>query len=133
MTRDEILAMDPGKMLNAAVDMNRNGHFDNIEAFRQFLEGRGIYFPSHLNRIPRVSSNMEAAWELVEILRETRIDGKEYAVGLWVQHDGKCEVEIMLDEDSVAWVGGKHATDTMPEAICKAYLLVMGVEGGFAG
>ena len=130
MTRDEIMAMEPGRELDEAVMQEcgwklldvRTGQPAAREEWNTYWVKKGN-IPIHTRYSP--STNISSAWELVEILREMCIAGRQYAFAMFVQHDGLCEAEIMLDEDSVAWVGGKHATDTMPEAICKAYLMVV--------
>lgn len=126
MTRDEVLAMKPGRELDALVAekvmgwrkktfpgggggytawVDENGkalklisNFTMIEACR-----RCDYF--------RPSIDIAAAWEVVEKMAQ------EYDVSVWSDRNGKwaCEINCVIVDDC----------DTAHEAICKAALLAV--------
>ncbi|ETT55209.1 hypothetical protein BSK66_31175 [Paenibacillus odorifer] len=122
LTREEILAMEPGpaldeitaeiacgrkvRMLNEVTNNSFKPQYDK----KVIDEGAGRY-----NIIPRYSSDISAAWEVLEKFKQYSVMkaagwGKEYDCRIWVGITG--------DQWSVQ-------AKTASEAICKAALLAV--------
>ncbi len=126
MTRDEILALKPGRETDARVagELGWGGFYTDADG-RLF----GIHpllrlsYPNDTEVVPRYSTCISEAVKLWQHLQSTGIDGKEVALQIAVRHDRKVEAEIMAGEDSVAWV---DAVDTIAGAITKVWLIAKG-------
>ncbi|KAA1180677.1 BC1872 family protein [Paenibacillus sp. B2(2019)] len=123
LTREEILAMEPGptldeitaeiacgrkvRMLNEVTNNSFKPQYDK----KVIDEGAGRY-----NIIPRYSTDISAAWEVEERIKEMAIDAPLY-IGYYMT-----ELQLIVGNKGFDMV---HAT---PEQRCKAALLaVMGL------
>ena len=119
MIRDEILAKEPGRDLDAVVaeemgisSFTTHDFFGNphLSYFDDAPDGeRSLY------NVPHYSTEISAAWPLVEEMVSAGCE-----VNIFNKPDGTVEIEVMEGEDSVVWT---QVQNTAPEAICKAYLL----------
>jgi hypothetical protein len=136
MTREEVLAMEPGRELDALIRQRIfNWNYPSYEQMKSMAEKQWevqpecIHFMSDFDawkvdgdfyweyRSPRYSTDISAAWEVVE--KPEIMD--RYQIGVY-------------PTSFVKWVarkympGGKDCTvqaDTAPEAICKCVLLAI--------
>jgi len=100
MTRDEILAMEPGRELDALVA-------EKVMGWTHYREEWGGVVP---DSISHYSTDISAAWEVVEKMGPfTQLTADIYN-GITVWH---CSFSVVDSVDAV----------TAPEAICKAALL----------
>ena len=118
MTRDEILAKEPGRELDAAVaeemgiySFTTHDFFGNphLSYFDDAPDGeRNLY------SVPHYSTDISAAWPLFAELPNANIlhSDEGFAVEIWWMQDDVYQVQIETE-----WC------HTAPEAICKAYLL----------
>jgi len=120
MTKDEILAMKPGRELDTLVAEKIFG--------LEYMECIGCYIDTNGNeqKIKRYSVEIAAAWEVVEKLKVKKlypafaIRDQTYNISIW----DKGGVELITD-----WVRCK----TAPEAICKAALVAVSKVGDVDG
>lgn len=118
-TRDYILSMPVGKELDSLVDK----HIMNPEASELMDEMTWFTPKGEIEReYPAYSSDISAAWEVVEHLRK--------------EHDMKLSLEmklfngcyVFIKNDMGGMVTGLLEFEEVPEAICKTALLaVMGL------
>jgi Phage ABA sandwich domain len=143
MTRDEIMAMKPGRVLDALVadkmgwtayQERRSGrrnlcvavgrgnrkqwgksHVSDPKSYKQItcVEASKIGF--YGNRFPEYSTEIAAAWEVAEKI----IDNAGIDVVLTVKMDRRWRAIIDDDGERIA----EAKADTAPEAICKAALM----------
>lgn len=135
MTRDEILAMKPGKELNKMVGekvmeyliyhydkdvpdncyyMLMDEHFDLVAGYEGIHIGERKTEELAWDDCPKFSEDISAAWEVVEKMKE------KYAVAV-VSFKSAVLCKIQAPESDSFDADCK----TEPEAICKAALLAM--------
>jgi hypothetical protein len=105
MTRDDILAMEPGREMDELVEFKVMGTRKPAKGF--------VINPKHY------STSISAAWEVVEKFPLVDVSRCEFFEGN-VTHEIKMWVK--LDEDAIPY---ELSAKTAPEAICKAALLAV--------
>lgn len=146
LTTDEIMAMPAGRELDALVAQLMgwrwwhkedyallvNGE-DNWPANTHFSlqEGKGQATGLDTGNVPHYSTDISAAWQVIERLKE-RGHTVAIAVGrtqLW--HDHTQEIAVGVDLEISGYDGSLEAgivmqADTLPLAICRAALAATG-------
>ncbi|AIQ61843.1 hypothetical protein PSTEL_00555 [Paenibacillus stellifer] len=117
LTREEILAMEPGRLLEAKVAELVMG-LDMVEGQLPHLPR---YFLSDYEKtihrdVPLYSSDISAAWEVVEHMKSKNW---EFIIA---SEDEKIDVTFYWD---VHRMEGAVFVGTAPQAICKAALLAV--------
>jgi len=114
--RDEILATEPGRLLDALVAEYVVGIKEHRKAYPESFDERVIWFRNPPNvtayYVPFYSTDISAAWEVVEMF--SYIDIHRY------DDFFACAI-YPIGNSAVIRARGK----TMPEAICKAALLAV--------
>lgn len=113
MTREEILAMEPGSELNRLVALRIMGYEPSRLQTGYVRKGAHATYPNPY------STDISAAWEVVRRI------SKDYGVNVYEEDGAPCECTLVRYPETVAVVGGSSA----PEAICKAALLAVLEEG----
>ncbi|WP_041272399.1 BC1872 family protein [Desulfitobacterium hafniense] len=109
MTKDEIMAMEPGRELDALVEYNIMRPWARHENYEHWKENTQI-------PIPNYSTDIRATWALREEIHNKI--GATRIIGLCDDLPEMCEI----------WNGQIHIRAqalTTPEAICKAALLAV--------
>jgi len=141
MTKEEILAMEPGPELDALVAERVMGHpmpdFIPEDALDLYLAGAPIHYDSWTcvcrydeGDIPKwvpdpYSTDISAAWPVIEKVMEQ----KHCHCKIDVYPDGLGNVKFtkatgpFTPDEILAWAGVNNDM-TVPEAICKAALIV---------
>jgi hypothetical protein len=124
MTKDEILNMPAGREMDALIAEKLMGYVNGRKCYR-YADNSGDWWTTH---IPHYSTDIEAAWEVLEKMRADCSGGGEpdyimlncykelephwYCAKIWAHHDGDIpEVEA--------------TAETAPLAICRAALLAI--------
>lgn len=146
MTKDEIMAMVPGRELDVLIAtkiMGRNDSFGVLTTTRMVMDDTcGRKLPDgYKERTPYYSTNISAAWQVVEKIKRKEIRGWGDVRISWGNYGpdttpkGPCGQMIYPNE--MAWlcsiesdVNNKSTfvnadAVTAPEAICKAVLLAV--------
>ena len=122
MTRDEVLAMEPGRLLDALVAEYVVGMKEHRKAYPESFDERVIWFRDPPNvtayYVPFYSTDISAAWVVVEKMFE----------------HGGCEIGCYGSKSGGKWFEVNVITmngevtvtaHTAHEAICKAALLAV--------
>lgn len=125
MTRDEILALEPGREMDALVaDV---AGFKNICYMEPIKMWVGDIDGETNKRIPNFSAHISLAWEVFGTLFPVLIGRsykETYEVGEIGWHVNWCDTVQEDDEDGACTHGKEVWAKTAPEAICKAALLI---------
>jgi|GEM_PF-3264926 len=113
LTRDDILAMKPGRELDRQIG-------EHIFGFKNILNVADYWFIDDLNTsLPSYSTDIAAAWEVAEKMSE---EWPQFSIAR--VDTGWC---VMWGFDGYGWPNVTVATapEAIPEAICKAALLAV--------
>ncbi|MHA7967713.1 BC1872 family protein [Paenibacillus sp. CAU 1782] len=109
LTEQQIRDMDPGRELDRLIATQIMGC--------EIDERIDIYFQGKKwSPIPEYSTDISAAWEVVEKCNEVKVKRYETMGG----HCYFCKIEV---ESTEGWDEVIETGDTAPEAICKAALI----------
>ena len=124
MTRDDILNMPAGREMDALIEKLVFCHapyLDSLDIWRVAVD-------ENMERVlPKYSTDIAAAWEVVE-----KFDRTSWDVNIYSQTESDVPTwEVALYEYFENGVGriGKAEADTAPLAICRAALLAV-MDGG---
>lgn len=128
MTREEILALKPGRELDALVAEKVMGWDDSGDG-----EWRNEFDrPIESIRLWRPSTDISAAWEVVEKMNELDFSITTHSLGKIVTVYGPETNHEKIDKAKKAGLHSKLIEtcamtygESVPEAVCKAALLVM--------
>ena len=126
MTKEEILAMQPGRELNALVagtvlglkqEVRLRGETNTVTVYTSLVDGMHSRDEALRYGEPLAySTDIAAAWRVVEAMRP------EY--GFWADGDDGYSVEFQHGMFGMAdYRHGRASAPAAPEAICKAALL----------
>lgn len=123
MNKEEILAMEAGLELDMLVGQYVIGFEDYLkESGKRPVVRDGRYGKNYFD-LPNYSTDISAAWEVVEKLRETHCY-KIYDYGRNMHKNDPHHVTFSPSEKG--WEHSNEArASTAPEAICKAALLAV--------
>lgn len=127
MTRDEIMAMKPGRGLDALVAEKVMGLEKHTAAYPEDYDERVLWFgdPPRVKAyyVPFYSTDITAAWVAWEHDRQ-----KDWIMTInWT--DGQYTAKIMTVNEDVLKYVAKIEADTAAEAMVKCRLLAVGVSG----
>lgn len=133
MTRDEILNMPAGREIDALIEENIFKSVScNNWAIQRYYPEEWIRINSSceherchpLGFVPRYSTDISAAWEVVEKFVEQDCKCHIYRYGNWNKKDGKRCWQVFLGDNKYNLFPYAEA-DTAPLAICRAALLAI--------
>lgn len=113
LTREEILAMEPGRRLDSEIGMR-------IMGFKEITIVGDYYFTDPIDtQLKRYSTDISAAWEVFESFNDMRIQRYETMGGTFKYG---CRIDYIVEKEFQSAITN---ADTAPEAICKAALLAV--------